>query len=43
MPKALLISLGGTTQPIVRAIEAHEPSMVCFLASQDTHEQYLWL
>jgi CRISPR-associated protein (TIGR02710 family) len=35
--KALLVSLGGTPEPIVRAIEAHEPSMVCFLASQDTH------
>jgi len=37
MPKALLISLGGTPEPIVRAIDAHRPSLVCFLASQDTH------
>jgi CRISPR-associated protein (TIGR02710 family) len=37
MPKALLISLGGTPEPIVRAIDAHQPSLVCFLASQDTH------
>lgn len=38
MPKALIASLGGTPEPIVQAIDAHQPSLVCFLASQDTHQ-----
>jgi hypothetical protein len=37
MPKALLVSLGGTPEPLMRVIDTQQPPLVCFLASQDTH------
>lgn len=36
MPKAMIISVGGTPAPIIRSICEHKPDFVSFLASQDT-------
>ncbi len=36
MTAAMIISLGGTPEPIVRAIAEHRPRLVCFLASQQS-------
>ena len=35
-PKALLLSLGGTPEPIISAIREHQPTAVCFFASQES-------
>ncbi|MGO9569889.1 MAG: TIGR02710 family CRISPR-associated CARF protein [Desulfomonilaceae bacterium] len=34
MPLGLMISLGGTPEPLVRAIAEHRPRWVCYFASQ---------
>lgn len=36
MPRAIIVSLGGSPEPIVKTIEAHAPEFVCFLASQQS-------
>jgi len=33
---AMIISVGGTPEPLVKTIEHHRPEFVCFLASQGT-------
>jgi CRISPR-associated protein (TIGR02710 family) len=35
-PKVLILSVGGTKEPLVTAITHHAPEFVCFLASQAT-------
>lgn len=37
MNKALIISVGGTAEPLNKTILYHKPSYVCFLASQATN------
>jgi len=32
--KVLIVSLGKTTEPVVKSIHEHEPGLVCFFASQ---------
>jgi len=34
--KGLIISLGGTPEPVVKAITTHRPEVVCFFASQQS-------
>jgi CRISPR-associated protein (TIGR02710 family) len=36
MPKAMIISVGGTPAPIIKSICEYKPEFVSFLASQDT-------
>jgi len=36
MAKAMIISVGGTPQPLIKSIEEYEPEFVSFFASQDT-------
>lgn len=36
MSQAMIISLGGTPEPLVRAMAEHRPQFVTFLASQDS-------
>jgi len=36
MAKAMVVSVGGTSQPIVRSICKHKPDFVSFFASQET-------
>ncbi|OGL43868.1 MAG: CRISPR-associated protein [Candidatus Schekmanbacteria bacterium RBG_16_38_10] len=36
MPKAMIISVGGTPAPIVKSIREYKPEFISFLASQDT-------
>lgn len=36
MIKAMIISVGGTTAPIIKSITEHRPEFVSFFASQDT-------
>jgi CRISPR-associated protein (TIGR02710 family) len=36
MAKALVISVGGTVDPITKSVREHRPDFVCFYASQDT-------
>lgn len=36
MPRAAIVSLGGSPEPIVKTIEVHVPEFVCFLASQQS-------
>lgn len=36
--KALLLSVGGTPEPLVKSIAHHRPEFVCFFASQGTNE-----
>lgn len=36
MTKAMIISVGGTEQPIIKSIHHHKPEFVSFLASQKT-------
>jgi|GEM_PF-2582665 len=35
--KAMLLSVGGTPEPLVKSIEHHRPEFVCFFASQGTN------
>lgn len=37
--KAMIISVGGTPEPIVKTIQHHAPSYVCFFASQGTFDK----
>ncbi|HID95428.1 MAG TPA: TIGR02710 family CRISPR-associated protein [Candidatus Latescibacteria bacterium] len=39
MPKALIISLGGSLEPIVKSIKTHRPELVLFFASEESIEQ----
>lgn len=34
--RALIVSLGGTPEPVVKAIMTHRPEVVCFFASQES-------
>lgn len=34
--RALIISVGGTLEPVARALVEHRPAAVCFFASQKT-------
>ena len=36
MQNALILSVGGSPEPVSRAIEAHSPGYICFLVSQQT-------
>jgi hypothetical protein len=36
MPKAMIISVGGTPQPIIKSICKYKPEFISFFASQDT-------
>jgi CRISPR-associated protein (TIGR02710 family) len=36
MSKALIISVGGTPDPVITAIVYHKPAFVCFFASQES-------
>ncbi len=38
MPKTMLISVGGTPQPIIKAICEYKPEFISFFASQDTRD-----
>lgn len=38
MPKAMIISVGGTPQPIIKSICEYKPEFISFFASQDTCE-----
>lgn len=37
--KAMIISVGGTTEPVIKSIEHHRPEYVCFFASQATNDR----
>ncbi|RMG90384.1 MAG: TIGR02710 family CRISPR-associated protein [Candidatus Dadabacteria bacterium] len=39
MAQGLLISVGGTAEPIVAAIAAHRPEVVCFVCSEQSAEK----
>ncbi|MBI5018189.1 MAG: TIGR02710 family CRISPR-associated protein [Deltaproteobacteria bacterium] len=39
MPKALIVSVGGTAEPVARALEEHRPDVVCFVCSEDSVEK----
>ncbi|GAI29689.1 unnamed protein product, partial [marine sediment metagenome] len=34
MAPGLLLSVGGTPEPLIRSLQEHKPKAVCFLASQ---------
>lgn len=34
MPKALIVSLGGSPEPLIKTLSEQRPQLVCFLASQ---------
>jgi len=36
MPKAMIVSVGGTIQPIIKSICEHKPEFVSFFSSQDS-------
>ena len=36
MPKAMIVTVGGTPEPIIKSIFEYKPEFVSFLASQDT-------
>lgn len=36
MAKALIVTVGGTTQPLIKSITEHKPEFVCFLCSQES-------
>jgi len=36
MTKAMIITVGGTIEPIIKSIDEHKPDFVSFLASQET-------
>ncbi len=36
MPKAMIVSVGGTPQPIIKSILEYKPEFISFFASQDT-------
>ena len=37
MPKALIVSLGGTPDPIIKSIEEHKPDYLYFFSSQESN------
>src|SRR5882724_3787340 len=37
MPKTLIVSLGGTPEPVVKSIETHRPDYLCFFSSQESN------
>ncbi len=37
MPKALIVSLGGSIDPIIKSIEEHKPDYLCFFSSQKSN------
>jgi len=37
MSKALIISLGGSIEPIIKSIEEHKPDYLCFFSSQESN------
>ncbi|MGQ0794191.1 MAG: TIGR02710 family CRISPR-associated CARF protein [Deltaproteobacteria bacterium] len=37
MPKALVVSLGGSIDPILKSIESHKPDYICFFSSQQSN------
>lgn len=39
MLKAMIITVGGTPQPVIKSIEEHKPEFISFLASQDSFDQ----
>lgn len=39
MAKILLISVGGTPEPIIKSIRHHKPRYVCFFASEDSSDK----
>jgi hypothetical protein len=39
MPKALIVSLGGTPEPIIKSIEEHKPSYLYLFSSQDSNSK----
>ncbi|HNC45053.1 MAG TPA: TIGR02710 family CRISPR-associated protein, partial [Acidobacteriota bacterium] len=36
MAKALIATVGGTPQPLIKSITEHQPEFVCFLCSQES-------
>lgn len=36
--KAMIITLGGTTEPLIKSILHHQPEFICYFASQQTYE-----
>ncbi|MEO0249207.1 MAG: TIGR02710 family CRISPR-associated CARF protein, partial [candidate division WOR-3 bacterium] len=43
MPKAMIVSVGGTPAPIIKSIVEHQPEFVSFLASQETTDQVAFI
>ena len=39
MIRAMIISVGGTPEPIIKSIAEYRPEFVSFFASQDTHDK----
>jgi len=39
MPKALIVSLGGTPEPVIKSIETHRPDYLYFFSSQDSNSK----
>jgi len=39
MPVALIATVGGTPQPLIKTIIEHKPDFICFLCSQDSVEK----
>lgn len=37
--KAMILSVGGSAEPLIKSIEHHSPEFVCFFASQATNDQ----
>lgn len=36
MPQAMIVSLGGSPEPLIKTLSEHRPQLVCFLASQES-------
>lgn len=36
MPQAMIVSLGGSPEPLIKTLGEHRPQLVCFLASQES-------
>ncbi|MFQ5852324.1 MAG: TIGR02710 family CRISPR-associated CARF protein [Candidatus Binatia bacterium] len=36
MPKAMIVSLGGSPEPLIKTLREQRPQIVCFLASQES-------
>ena len=39
MPRSMIVSVGGTIDPIIKTIELYDPEYVCFFASEQTVEK----